>query len=1482
MSVSRSCSASFVAFVLLALVWGAPGAQAGVFDRDLAFGTGGLAARPADGSGRWKVLVPLPDGRFLAAGQSPTGAAVVVRFSSEGQLDPTWAPAAATPGLAVVPGAGAVVPSSLLALPGGGVLVGATAQNGTATPEVLIARLTADGHLDPGFARDGTLTRRVGVATRLGAIARTATGVIYAAGRDEDISDRGVVLKVSADGVPDGAYAGTGAAAFRISNDSTGFDDLAVEDNGRVTVTGGAEIVTTRRQLVVARLTPAGTLDPAFGGGDGWTSTDLNGITGSSYEVEGRELRLDAAGNALVAATVQSAGGPVSHLVGLARFTAAGALDAGFGSGGTRTQDPSPSHAFDAADLVVLPDGGFVLAGTTRVGSTNQYGLVGYRPDGSADTSLNPTNPTAQNAANLEVGTGGDDKAAAVALTPAGRLLVAGRSLTPSEVDTGAIVRLGGEAHGPTAVVNASWPQSAPGRAVRPGQLVSFDGSASSDPDGPLSTWEWDLDGDGQFDSTGPKVSMTYTQARTVGVLLRVTDPDGLRGSSGTTFLVQANRSPDVHFNAVAEQPTAGKSFVLKATGADPDGKVTKYEWDLDGNGYYETSTGTEPQVAATVNQKGPAAFKVRVSDDEGGQAVADAALIFKDAPCIANPVIKAAKARITTQGADVAGGAGCFHGVTTNKPGSRTTVYTTSGHFKVNGLEVDTKGATEAKLTWTRKTKVNPKGGALVDSETTDLRLQAPNVHVSGTAQKTDFAFRDGKIDWSLEGDAVAGFTVDPNAGIGGLPLKVVSKALLFADGTSTLDVLPGAPPELLGKTPSKPMHLTFGPVGSAAALGAFSFTIDEIPLGVIVLGPVKVSYDGAGTWLMEAQATIPYPVPSLVKGKLVIVNGRVKSVDLELAGAVPVPPIVINALGVHIDFGPKVAANPDCIKHVGKEETTPYENYASLDYWAPFLRPIAVANPNMSPLFRKTYQDYPVPSFALCGHLALSIANLLEGDVKFGFARYANPYPNLFFFRGKVTLIKLIDAQVGAEFTTDGYVHLDAAVQGGYPKVDPWVKWDIGMDFEYYKKQFNAQAYARIEIVPLDFVAGAEILVSNKGMAACLYFKAFGSTWKPGAGAIWGKSPTLYLFGCDVKDYKVVIKHALSGDTVIGDIAPQGGKIEPRAAGDRGLPVTDRLPDGGHGNAAGLMRLAGTPPSKAALRNVSAEAAQAGPDPIDIPAGLPGTVMGFVGAGAPPHVVLNGPKGERFDTGSGNAAVQLPGFAALKNAKTGITEVVIPTPSAGRWTVEVAADSSRLVQAIQADGTRGPTVTGKVTGSGQDRRLAYSVKGLPAGGRIDLVEAGEGAGAKLGSVKADGSGTLPFHPAIGQPGKRAIQGIVYAADGYLSARLALGTYTAPAPARPGRATKLTLRRVGSRLVLRWKGDRLADSYQVDVRSSKGLNVTRTVKRTTAWIPMPTKGSRLRLRITPSTLGGLTGPATSSSRALPDRKQVRKPQRRG
>ena len=275
---------------------------------------------------------------------------------------------------------------------------------------------------------------------------------------------------------------------------------------------------------------------------------------------------------------------------------------------------------------------------------------------------------------------------------------------------------------------------------------------------------------------------------------------------------------------------------------------------------------------------------------------------------------------------------------------------------------------------------------------------------------------FHEGSLNWELSGTTIAGFVVDPNAGVGGLALKVLGPPTLRADGSSTLDVLPGMPPELLGKTPSAPDRLVFGPSANASALGAFSFHVDQIPLGVILLGPVTVTYDGAGSWLIEAEATIPYPIPTKVAGRLVIVAGHVKEVDLELQGALPTPtPVVIKSLGVHIDFGPKVAAKKECISTVGLVETTPYETYKALDYYIPMLRQLVTANPSLyGSLFRQTFQRYPMPKFALCGHIGLSLAEVLDADVGFGFARYDNPYPNLFFFRGKATIAKVIDAEI------------------------------------------------------------------------------------------------------------------------------------------------------------------------------------------------------------------------------------------------------------------------------------------------------------------------------------------------------------------------------------------------------------------------------------------------------------------------------------
>ncbi|SDT39587.1 Protein of unknown function [Jiangella sp. DSM 45060] len=83
---------------------------------------------------------------------------------------------------------------------------------------------------------------------------------------------------------------------------------------------------------------------------------------------------------------------------------------------------------------------------------------------------------------------------------------------------------------------------------------VSFDGSASIDPEGGPITYAWDFDGDGSTDSTEPEASYTYTTAGDYTVALTVTDADGLQDIANVE-VAAGNTAPDVN---VAWPPNGG------------------------------------------------------------------------------------------------------------------------------------------------------------------------------------------------------------------------------------------------------------------------------------------------------------------------------------------------------------------------------------------------------------------------------------------------------------------------------------------------------------------------------------------------------------------------------------------------------------------------------------------------------------------------------------------------------------------------------------------------------------------------------------------------------------------------------------------------------------------------------------------------------------------------------------------------------------
>lgn len=83
------------------------------------------------------------------------------------------------------------------------------------------------------------------------------------------------------------------------------------------------------------------------------------------------------------------------------------------------------------------------------------------------------------------------------------------------------------------------------------GGTVSFDGSGSSDPDGDVLSYAWDLDGDGALDdSSAAKPTWTYGAAGTYVVTLRVSDGRGGVATANVTIGVGA---PDVVIDTPVE-----------------------------------------------------------------------------------------------------------------------------------------------------------------------------------------------------------------------------------------------------------------------------------------------------------------------------------------------------------------------------------------------------------------------------------------------------------------------------------------------------------------------------------------------------------------------------------------------------------------------------------------------------------------------------------------------------------------------------------------------------------------------------------------------------------------------------------------------------------------------------------------------------------------------------------------------------------------
>ena len=116
---------------------------------------------------------------------------------------------------------------------------------------------------------------------------------------------------------------------------------------------------------------------------------------------------------------------------------------------------------------------------------------------------------------------------------------------------------------------------------------VSFDGSASFDPNNNISSYFWEF-GDGNVDSVIAPTHI-YTQVGTYTAKLTVIDTDSLIGIDSVVIQVDSVPPPQPPVAVIAANPTSGYASLVvdfDASGSsDPDGTISSYSWDFgDGN----------------------------------------------------------------------------------------------------------------------------------------------------------------------------------------------------------------------------------------------------------------------------------------------------------------------------------------------------------------------------------------------------------------------------------------------------------------------------------------------------------------------------------------------------------------------------------------------------------------------------------------------------------------------------------------------------------------------------------------------------------------------------------------------------------------------------------------------------------------------------------------------------------------------------------
>jgi large repetitive protein len=144
---------------------------------------------------------------------------------------------------------------------------------------------------------------------------------------------------------------------------------------------------------------------------------------------------------------------------------------------------------------------------------------------------------------------------------------------------------------------------------------VTVDGTGSNDPDGTITSYDWNWGDGSAHDTSGATPPQhTYASSGTYTVTLTVMDNNQVTASVSHDVHVAVNQPP----NAVFTDSESGLNASFDGSGSiDPDGTIASYSWDFGDN----TPAGAGAKPTHQYAAPGTYLVKLTVTDDQGATA---------------------------------------------------------------------------------------------------------------------------------------------------------------------------------------------------------------------------------------------------------------------------------------------------------------------------------------------------------------------------------------------------------------------------------------------------------------------------------------------------------------------------------------------------------------------------------------------------------------------------------------------------------------------------------------------------------------------------------------------------------------------------------------------------------------------------------------------------------------------------------------------